>query len=167
MFFRLVVSSGALFLCVVFLVDSFSLRTMSGSDPGGPAMFPRILIALTGLCALIELFQILRSGNMAEIRAGASALFSFRPEGGPNAVQRVALTIVLSVLYPLVLLKVGFILATTLFVGALAMMLRVAPLKALGMGVVMSLGIFFLFAQGLDVRIPPGQWFDLQDLFLP
>lgn len=169
MFSSWLVSLVTLAISILFFVESFSLKTMSGSDPGGPALFPRVLVVITVATSGVLLVQLARA---TDVNAAARAIRDFvtiRKENGVaqglSDSQRVAIAMALSVAYPLIMLKIGFILGTILFTSIIAAMLRLKIVSSLLMSVVASVSIYFLFSEVLSVRITPGQWFDVIALF--
>lgn len=130
-------------------------------------MFPRFLIAVTAVCATIELVSLIRANGMEGVRTAMGDFLTISATDANARLsppQRVTLAMVLSAVYPLVLLKIGFILATTMFVMTLAFIFRIALPVSFVMGIIISVGIFVVFAEVLHVRVPPGQWFDIKGL---
>jgi putative tricarboxylic transport membrane protein len=59
--------------------------------------------------------------------------------------------------YALFLVPVGFLIATTILAAALAAMLGARPLQAVASGALVSVGVYFLFTQGLELSLPAGK----------
>lgn len=169
MFSSWLVSLVTLAISILFFVASFSLKTMSGSDPVGPALFPHVVIVVTVATSVVLLVQLVRT---ADLNAAARAFRDFvtirKGDGatrGLSETQRVAISMVLSAIYPLVMLKIGFILGTVLFMFVVAVMLRLKIVSSIVMSIVVSVSIYFLFSEILSARITPGEWFDVAALF--
>lgn len=112
-------------------------------DPMGPASFPRALAIPLGL---LGLYLAVRPDPDPEWSSGRYLL------------AQVA-TIVLLIVYALVLQPMGFIPATALLAGLLAVMLGARPARAAVSGVATSLGFYVLFDWLLEIPLPPGVMF--------
>ena len=115
-----------------------TLHVAFAADPVGPRVFPTIIggvLVLTGLILLL--------------RPGAVTL-----EFG--AWPRAALVLAASLIYPLLLLPIGFIAATSLlcFVAALAFHAR--PLPAAASAIATAIVFFVLLDKLLDLPLPRG-----------
>jgi len=159
----------ALTLSALFFYESFFLKTFAGSDPGGPAMVPRILCVLTGALAVYHIVGLVRRLQLRRaLRAARQALGT---AAGPLSAEtlsegrRVALAMGLSIVYPWLMLKLGFILGTGLFSAALSAMFRVRPPAIAATALTVSIAIYYLFAHVMGVRVPPGQWVDVAQWF--
>ena len=110
------------------------------ADPVGPTVFPRLLALVIGLLGV---------------------WIVFRPDPEPDwsggrtlAIQFTAVVLMLG--YALLLVPVGFLIATTVLAAALAAMLGARPLPALASGALVSAGCYLLFTQGLELALPNG-----------
>lgn len=166
MFSAWLVSVFALAICAVFFFESFGLKTMAGSDPLGPALYPRAVMAGTALAALVVLFKLARRtdfraaiGQFGGAFGGASA--SGGSEETVSVARRVAFAMAISLLYPLAMLKVGFFLATAVFAFILMQMFEQRLWISLVVPVVLAAGLHFFFSDLLNARVVPGQWFDV------
>jgi putative tricarboxylic transport membrane protein len=111
------------------------------SDPVGPAVFPRLLAVVIGL---LGLWLILRPDPEPDWTKGRTL-----------ALQSLAVALMLG--YALFLVPVGFLIATTILAAALAAMLGARPLQAVASGALVSVGVYFLFTQGLELSLPAGK----------
>lgn len=150
----------ALVMSGAFLVESFSLKRMPGADPAGPALYPRIVIAGTILVALAILAQILwqARGRLATlvwpVRSGTD------PAVEPGIVVRVAIAMALTLIYPVAIQKIGFVLATFAVTVALMRLFDRRIGIGIGLAAAVSLSLHFFFAELLGARIVPGEWID-------
>lgn len=111
-------------------------------EPVGPKAFPIVL---------------------SVVLAGLSLVLVFRPgENGhwPDKALTLKLLAVLGVLlvYALLFTRLGFIVTTFFAVLALARLFEATWLKALVAAVLMALGSYTLFTQGLGISLPGGYW---------
>ena len=112
--------------------------TVAFSDPGGPALFPRIIAVPLGLLAL---FPILKPDPDPDW---------FR---WPQAAGQVG-TIALLFIYPLVLEPLGFPLSTTLVTLGLSKILGGTWLQAVLCGLFVGFGLYALFNFGFGLPLP-------------
>jgi putative tricarboxylic transport membrane protein len=110
------------------------------TDPLGPAAFPLVaaaLLAVGGLAVLME-----KSEEPEELEAGA--------------LRRLTLASVSFVLYALLLAPLGFLPATTLEFGALAVLFGGRPVASLVAGLGFAALLFVVFVYGLGLPLPLG-----------
>jgi putative tricarboxylic transport membrane protein len=118
----------------------------------GPRVFPLWLgLALAALAVAVI------------ARTFVASAADGRDESGPVTgleVWSVVSVIALTVLYGTVMEKLGFLVATTLFVAvALVVLLRITrPLFVASMALGMSVGAYLLFSKLLGTYLPPGTW---------
>lgn len=120
--------------------------------PIGPDFYPRVVLALTALLSI----GVIAGSLPARRRPAAGAVT-------PGNYRLVALTFAVFGLYVLLLPNLGFRLATLTFVVGLQVLLdpprtRGRWLTAALVGIVTSLGIFFVFERYLSVLLPRGSW---------
>lgn len=167
-FFRLFVPIVVLVISGVFFVDTFGFRQMANLDPGGPKLLPRLLIAIVSFCAVVELIRFFRTTSIAELKSAFGESFQWvSPRSATarfNSAQRAVIAIVLSLVYPMAIIRIGFILSTVVFITLLAMVFRARAWASLLVGVVVAVLFYFLFAEVLNVRVPEGAWFDIRSL---
>ncbi|MHB0774835.1 tripartite tricarboxylate transporter TctB family protein [Halomonas sp. WWR20] len=111
-------------------------------EPVGPKAFP---IGLSGILAALSLVLVFRPGENGH---------------WPDKALMLKLLAVLGVLvvYALLFTQLGFLGSTFFAVLALARLFEATWLKALLAAVLMTLGSYFLFTQGLGISLPSGYW---------
>jgi hypothetical protein len=123
--------------------------------PIGPAFYPRVVLSLTALLSLLLIVIDVRARRTARVAA---------PSTAPAANYRLVLaTFVLFGLYIALLPKLGFRIATVLFVLVLQITLEWPQnsrrwLLAVAIAVATSAICFFVFEDYLSVLLPRGTW---------
>lgn len=107
-----------IFVCTLLLAGIYfyateKLPSLEIGDPLGPKAFPRLLGIGLLITASILFFEILRA------RKTASAAPKSAPPAGPNTYHIVAGVVVWTFLYFLVFEKLGYVIATAIFLLAL------------------------------------------------
>ncbi|MEC9482480.1 MAG: tripartite tricarboxylate transporter TctB family protein [Halomonas sp.] len=128
-------------------IHAWQLHVPFSYEPVGPKAFPIVLAIVLALLALVLVFRPGENGHW------------------PDKALMMKLLAVLGVLvvYALLFTQLGFIVTTFFAVLALARLFDATWLKALIAGVLMALGSYLLFTQGLGISLPDGYW--LADLF--
>ena len=133
----------ALVVIAVLFAHTFTFRVVDW-DPLGLAFWPRLVLALIAVCALVFVVR----GSVAPQEVEPVSARAFRVLAG-------------CVLYVLALPLAGFVLATPVFVALFAYALgrhqrhRVA--LALALALVTTLAVYLLFQVGLEVQLPRGE----------
>ena len=109
-------------------------------DPLGPETWPQILAVVAGLCSLYIVIRPDRRG--------------FHLSHG--TLGRVAVVVVLLVLYAFLYEPLGFILATALFCGVLARMLGASAVRAAVFGICFGAVGYLLCVKLLALNLPDG-----------
>lgn len=137
-----------LLFSLIVCFESFHLKMGDFHQPG-PGFFPFGLGILTGLFALIGLYQSLTEAVKKE------AVISDRSFRWSNTV-----TILLAIaLYAFLLEKVGFVLTTFFFMVLLLRVVIPQPWKIVLLGATLTaLGVNVIFNVLLKVQIPSGIW---------
>jgi len=132
--------------CAVVISDStrlgFNWREGEGPAPG---YFPFYVAVILGLASLVNLFSALRG-------RGAGVIFvSLRPFG------RVLAVLIPSIVYVALVQYIGIYVASAIFIVAFMVLIgRENPLKALGVGAVVPIALFFMFERWFLVPLPKG-----------
>lgn len=112
-------------------------------DPVGPRAFPLILAILMGV---LSLYLMIKPDPSPEWPGSATWL-------------RIGLITLTFIVYAYLMVPVGFVLATTFEVTALALIFRGPPLKSLTGAFLLSAALYGLFASLLDLSLPTGTIF--------
>ena len=142
---------AVLSVAILFHVQSFP--RIPGQNVG-PALFPGIVAAGMGVCALL----LIARGRRAR-RVGAGAGPWFEAPAWLRSRRHVAAFVVLIVsclLYLLVVERLGFVITAFLCLAALMSVLRVRPRLVLPVALVMTLLIHYAFYKLLRVPLPWG-----------
>lgn len=115
-----------------------SLVVAFAADPLGPRAFPSTVALIMGGC-----------GAMLLIPRGAGFAWPERMASPP-------LLIVVMAGYALLLVPLGFLVATVLLASAVALLFGARPLPALLTGIITSAALWALFDRLLDLPLPQG-----------
>jgi putative tricarboxylic transport membrane protein len=131
------------------------------SIPGqqvGPNALPGALAVGLGVCGLVLLVRGLRARAAARQDGGSAAPWAEMPEWFSSAPQLTGFGVLVGVnlLYLFGARTLGFIITGTVYLAALMWVLRVKPLRALFIGLVMTLVIHYGFYKLLRVPLPWG-----------
>ncbi len=113
------------------------------ADPLGPSAFPRMLAPLI---AALGLWLVFRPDPEPDWSGGMTLV-----------VQSVSVALMLA--YALLIVPVGFLLATAVLAALLAAMLGARPLPAAASGAAVSVGTYLLFTELLELSLPTGTLF--------
>ncbi|MDW5378138.1 tripartite tricarboxylate transporter TctB family protein [Halomonas sp. HP20-15] len=123
-------------------IHAWQIQVPFSYEPVGPKAFPIGLSVVLALLALVLVFRPGENGHW------------------PDKALMLKLLAVLGVLvvYALLFTQLGFIVTTFFAVLALARLFEATWRKALLAGVLMALGSYLLFTQGLGISLPGGYW---------
>jgi hypothetical protein len=143
----------------VFFALTFGFPHIS-ADPGGMALFPRLASGAAGLAAALILARgLLQSGvRSAEPGWSTQAPFSLRLKR--VARQRTTRAIALSVVYPWFIIKIGFVIATTIYVFLLMKLFQTRAIAAVLYALTVAVGLYIVFVHVLEAYVPPGAWLE-------
>lgn len=161
----------ALVISGVFIVESFALPRLA-ADPGGLRLLPQIFaggIALAAGALLIGLALRDVPGWFSARGTGSVGVAAFDPEAsrtqsGENVQSRsvrLAVAALLTVLFPLAMTRVGFLLAVFLYALSLLLCLRTPILRGVLFAGVLATSLYLIFGQLLNSHLPPGTWLQL------
>ena len=114
------------------------LEVPFAADPLGPSPFPAAVAMLLALCGL---GMLLRPTD------------GFAP---PERRMAPPLLVLAMLLYALLMLPLGFLLATALMATTVALLFGARPLAALLVGVTTAITLWLLFDKLLDLPLPKG-----------
>jgi putative tricarboxylic transport membrane protein len=150
---RAEVAAASALLAVGVLVAALARRLPYWQDYApGPGFFPMWLGLLLAVTAAVELSLVLRQSNGDSADRSADASVADR-----QGTRRPAILAGLSVVAALLVLPLGFVLATALFVAAVSWSLD--PHRRLSNAaatIVIPLGVWVLFVLWLGVPLPRG-----------
>mgnify|MGYP003462134363 CR=1 FL=1 len=133
-------------VCAFFYVYSFDLSEESKS-------YPIFTIALLFALTTVYLIQMILSARKFGVESGVDTVFEgFKP-------LQFTLALVLTVVYFFIMKFMGFFTATTIFMVASFIYLKVPVLHSAIATVAMNLLIYLAFVQFLGVRLPKGLLF--------
>ena len=133
-------------VCAFFYVYSFDLHE-------GSETYPLFTIGLLFGLTTLDLINMIIAARKFGVENGANEIFE-----GFMPVQFIV-SIVLTVVYFLMMKYLGFFTATTVFMIATLLYLRVKPLHAAISVVAIDLLIYFAFIMFLGVKLPKGLLF--------
>jgi putative tricarboxylic transport membrane protein len=140
---RIVAAIVLIVLSATFLVGVFDIRSPKGFDPAGPRFFPLLVTSAWLLLSIGYLVEGLRSP-----RAGANADRSWFEPVSVSA---------LLVLYALLVVPLGYMIATALLFFAAARVLGSRQLvRDIVVAVVLAVVVYVSFTQFLDISLPEG-----------
>ena len=127
-------------LAAFVAVQAINLEVPFSYEPVGPRAFP---LGLAILLAGLSLVLMLRPGENGDWPTAPLAL-------------KLVLVLVLLLVYAVLFIPLGFILASLLVVVVLARLFGASWVKAGITGVALALGSYFLFTAGLGITLPSG-----------
>ena len=125
-------------LAALAIWSAQSLIVPFAADPLGPRAFPTTVALLMGLCGALLLLQ-----------RGA-------PFERPERLAAPPLLVLVMAGYALLLVPLGFLLATVLLASGVALLFGARPLAAMGTGLITSAALWALFDRVLDLPLPKG-----------
>jgi len=133
--FGLIVLIGS----VAYFMAAANIPTSFLVDPVGPKLFPRLIGAVAGLCALLI---ILKPDDEPEWPKGVIWI-------------RLASALAILVAYAYALKPLGFLIPTAVAAGVLSYLIQARLLAAIATGVGLSVGLFFIFKYALGLSLFP------------
>lgn len=141
---RIIAAIVLVVLSATFLVDVFDIRSPKGLDPAGPRFFPLLVTSAWLLLSLGYLVEGLRSPRSSAAKAD-------RTWFEPVAVSG------LLVLYALLVVPLGYVIATALLFFAAARVLGSRQLvRDIVVAVVLAVVVYIAFTRFLDISLPEG-----------
>ncbi|WP_174802241.1 tripartite tricarboxylate transporter TctB family protein [Martelella limonii] len=167
MFTAGLVCLSSLGIAVAFFWGSLGLTTLM-SDPGGPAIVPRVLCGIIGLAALVEVVRLYHARHQHQSLGQTFSDFLSQVRQGVRAESsstwRVLVCMILALLYPALMQLTGFIFASFALIVVIGRVCSLGWLRTLAIAIVMPLLLQFAFGTLLDARIPEGSIFDLSQI---
>lgn len=135
-----VLGIAALIFAAAITALGYDLEPPFSYEPVGPKAFPLLLALIIALCGVR---LIIKGGGEVEAN----------PEG---ANARIAAMAAYLAGYAFLFQWIGFIAATSLMVALVGRLFQATWVQAIVGGLILSIGLFFLFDKGLDVVLPTG-----------
>jgi putative tricarboxylic transport membrane protein len=139
----------ALFLGIVYAIQAFNLPKAMIGNPWAPVYFP---IGLGILMACLGLLQI-----VLEARKGLTNLEGVkRPKFQASSLKLIFGAAVLCILYALIFERLGFIISTLIFLGALLFLIngpRAWKLNSI-LTVGFTFGAWYIFVKLFQINLP-------------
>ncbi|MFF1819261.1 tripartite tricarboxylate transporter TctB family protein [Kribbella sp. NPDC058245] len=140
---RIIAAIVLIVLSATFLVGVFDIRSPKGFDPAGPRFFPLLVTTAWLLFSIGYLIEGLRAPKV-------------KPEGDRSWFEPVALAALL-VLYALLVVPLGYVIATALLFFAAARVLGSRQLwRDAVVAVVLAVVVYIAFTRFLDISLPEG-----------
>lgn len=140
-----VLGIAALIFAALITAFGYDLEPPFSYEPVGPKAFPLLLALIIALCGVR---LVIKGGGEVEPNpAGANT--------------RIMAMVAYLAGYAFLFQWIGFIAATTLMVALIGRLFQATWVQAFIGGIVMGVGLFFLFDKGLDVVLPTGILGDL------
>ncbi|MFC9688917.1 tripartite tricarboxylate transporter TctB family protein [Kribbella sp. NPDC056951] len=141
---RIIAAIVLIVLSATFLVGVFDIRSPKGFDPAGPRFFPLLVTTAWLVFSVGYLVEGLRSAKTAKTK-GDRAWF-----------EPVALSALL-VLYALLVVPLGYLIATALLFFAAARVLGSRQLvRDIVVALVLAIVVYVAFTRFLDISLPEG-----------
>jgi len=140
---RIIAAIVLIVLSATFLVGVFDIRSPKGFDPAGPRFFPLLVTTAWLLFSIGYLIEGLRSPKA-------------ETTGDRSWFEPVAVSALL-VLYALLVVPLGYVIATALLFFAAARVLGSRQLvRDAVVAVVLTVAVYVAFTQFLDISLPEG-----------
>ncbi|GAB3922635.1 tripartite tricarboxylate transporter TctB family protein [Kribbella albertanoniae] len=141
---RIIAAIVLIVLSATFLVGVFDIRSPKGFDPAGPRFFPLLVTTAWLLFSIGYLIEGLRSPKTA------------KAEGDRAWFEPVTLSALL-VLYALLVVPLGYLIATALLFFAAARVLGSRQLiRDIVVALVLAIIVYVAFTRFLDISLPEG-----------
>ncbi|WP_405058921.1 tripartite tricarboxylate transporter TctB family protein [Kribbella sp. NBC_01505] len=141
---RIIAAIVLIVLSATFLVGVFDIRSPKGFDPAGPRFFPLLVTTAWLLFSIGYLIEGLRAPKAAQ------------NDGDRSWFEPVALSALL-VLYALLVVPLGYMVATALLFFAAARVLGSRQLvRDIVVALVLAIVVYIAFTRFLDISLPEG-----------
>lgn len=135
-----VLGIAALIFAALITAFGYDLEPPFSYEPVGPKAFPLLIALIVAICGVR---LVIKGGG--EVDANP-----------PGANTRIMAMVAYLAAYAFLFQWVGFVVATTVMVALVGRLFHATWPQAVIGGVVMSVGLFYLFDKGLDVVLPTG-----------
>lgn len=150
-----------LIVSLVFFVQTFTFPHVN-ADPGGLALFPRIFSIFAGLSALFLMISLLkRSPKISYPCVSLNKLTTLCKKNTLNTtpvlVRNTIYSIMLCLIFPALMVMIGFLLSTIIFVFLLMKILGSRLLHSILYSVLLGGSLYYIFSVIIGVYLPMGQ----------
>lgn len=159
-----IISLFAFIVSLVFFVQTFTFPHVN-ADPGGLALFPRVFSIFTGLSALFLMISL--SKHTAENPHRYVSLNNLRTlckkfTSGitPLLMRNTFYSIILCLIFPALIVMIGFLSSTIIFVFVLMKILGSKLLNSTLYSVLLGGSLYYIFAVIIGVYLPAGRFWE-------
>ena len=148
---------------VVFFAATFAFPKVY-TDPGGFALFPRILsigIVAASAVLILKLTINRKPQPNRPIEFTKNFLGAWKKNATDdlsNTMRRMTGVFIFSTAYPWFIVRIGFGLATMLYVGILMRLFKTGIIICLVLAPLVAFGLHLFFVQVLQAYVPEGAW---------
>jgi len=169
---ELIIILLSIFLGIVFMIQSFSFPSLL-MDPGGLRLFPIIsatMLISGGIILFLNNYRkkLIDVGKIKEkIYEFYTSILHYHIKREEKKTERLKILrrlffiIFFSIIYPWLIMQIGFLISTTVYLFLLFIVFRVKKLKSIFLAIFVSIIVYILFFKILDGYILPGTWFDI------
>lgn len=158
-----IISIVAFIIGVVFFATTFTFPKVY-TDPGGFALFPRILsvgIVIASALLIVKLIRTRTDQPDSPVEFAKRFLKSWHKNAADEvsgSMRRMTYVFLFSIAYPWFIVRIGFGLATMLYVGVLMRLFKTRTLVCLVLAPLVAFGLHLFFVQVLQAYVPEGAW---------
>lgn len=149
-----IISLTTLIISIYFFILTFQFPEVS-MDPGGLSFFPRILCLICGSASLVMIAKLIRNRGESEnspvkfTRYFLSAWKKNIKISEYDYVRRMTYVFAASVIYPWLIVRIGFVLSTILYSFTLMKLFKTKTSISLFISASVAIGLFSLFCQSI------------------
>lgn len=161
-----IISLMTFIIGVVFFITTFSFPKIS-IDPGGFSLFPRILsvgIVIASTLLIIKLIINRKNQPNTPVEFAKTFLRSWSEDSSSEmsgTICRMTYVFIISIAYPWFIVRIGFMLATLLYVGILMRLFKTNIIACFILAGLVAFGLHLFFVKVLQAYVPEGAWLDL------
>jgi hypothetical protein len=157
----------SLLICVIFFPMTFYFPHIP-SDPGGMALFPRVVMAIL-VCSVGVFIVGLSRGHVKktpiiQLHSLGWMLKEFHKAADNSELalkKRLVYVIILSVAYPWFISKMGFAISTLIYVIFLMKLYNTRTITCLLYSIIVTGVVYAFFIFALGAYVPPGEWLQI------
>jgi hypothetical protein len=151
-----------LVISIVFFISTFSFPTMA-ADPGGPSFFPRVVSVITCIGAMTLLVRLITMRGfygklITSIRSYLAVWEQGERTDSSDLIRLTTYVLILSAVYPFLIVRVGFILATIAYIFIIMSLLKTKIYVSISYSCILAISLYYAFAKILGVVVYRGVW---------